>query len=223
MKPSQAGSVLAVLHNPEIEAQAEMVASQLNLAESSQRAALARSDFGASERYLQEIQRLGAEKAEADRKREQLVLRAPFTGVIATPHIEQRLGEYLTEGEPLALLVDRQAMRARVLVRDWELEDVHQGAAVGLKLRSYPFQTFSGTIRQIMPAASSERPLAEPNKVERKGQELTNFFEVVMEFPNPNGELKEGMTGTARIYGKRYPVALRALRAGWRWARGLIW
>ena len=218
-----AGSVLAVLHNPEIEAQVEMVASQLNLAESSHRAALARSDFGASERYLQEIRRLGAEKAEADRKREQLVLRAPFTGVIATPQIEQRVGEYLTEGEPLALLVDRQAMRARVLVRDWELEDVHQGAAVGLKLRSYPFQTFSGTIRQIMPAASSERPLAEPNKVERKGQELTNFFEVVMEFPNPNGGLKEGMTGTARIYGKRYPVAIRALRAGWRGVRSLIW
>jgi putative peptide zinc metalloprotease protein len=218
-----AGSVLAVLHNPEIEAQAEMVASQLNLAESSQRAALARSDFGASERYLQEIQRLGAEKAEADRKREQLVLRAPFTGVIATPQIEQRVGEYLTEGEPFALLVDRQAMRARVLVQDRELEDVHQGAAVSLKLRSYPFRTFSGTIRQIMPAASSERPLAEPNKVERKGQELTNFFEVVMEFPNPNGELKEGMTGTARISGQRYPVAVRALRGGWRWVRGLIW
>ena len=219
----QAGSVLAVLHNPEIEAQAEVAASQLDLAENSHRAALARSDFSASERYLQEIQRLQTEKAEADRKHDQLVLRAPFAGVIATPQIEQRVGEYLTEGDTLALLVDRQAMRARVLVRDMELEDVHQGAAVGLKLRSYPFQTFSGTIRQIMPAASSERPLAEPNKVERKGQELTNFFEVVMEFPNPNGELKEGMTGTARIYGKRYPVAVRALRTGWRWARSLIW
>jgi putative peptide zinc metalloprotease protein len=219
----QAGSVLAVLHNPDIEAQAEVVASQLSLAESCQRAALARSDFTASDRYRQEIRRLGAEKAEADRKREQLVLRAPFMGVIATPQIEQRVGEYLNEGEPLALLVDRQVMRARVLVRDWELEDVHQGAAVALKLRSYPFQTFSGTIRQIMPAASSERPLAEPNKVERKGQELTNFFEVVMEFPNPKGELKEGMTGTARIYGKRYPAAVRALRGGWRWGRSLVW
>jgi putative peptide zinc metalloprotease protein len=218
-----AGSVLAVLHNPELEAQAEVLASQLNLAENSQRAALARSDFGASERYRQEIQRLESEKAEADRKREQLVLRAPFTGIIATPQIEQRVGEYLAEGEPLVLLVDRQAMRARVLVRDWELEDVHQGSGVALKLRSYPFATFSGTIRQVMPAASSERPLAEPHKVERKGQELTNFFEVVMEFPNPNGELKEGMTGTARIFGKRYPLAVRVLRAGWRWARSLIW
>jgi len=222
-EPVQAGAVLAILHNPEVEAQAEVVASQLNLAESYQRAALARSDFGASERYRQEIQRLESEKAEANQRRERLILRAPFAGVIATPQIEQRIGEYLAEGEPLALLVDRQAMRARVLVRDRELEDVRQGAPVGLKLRSYPFATFSGTIRQIMPAASSERPLAEPNKVERRGQELTNFFEVVMEFPNSDGKLKEGMTGTARIYGKRYPLGLRALRAGWRWARSLIW
>jgi len=44
-----------------------------------------------------------------------------------------------------------------------------------------------------------------------------------MEFPNPNGGLKEGMTGTARIYGKRYPVAIRALRAAWRGVRSLIW
>jgi multidrug efflux pump subunit AcrA (membrane-fusion protein) len=218
-----AGSVLAVLHNPEIEAQAKVLASQLRLAENSQRAALARSDFRASEEYGQEIQRLETEKAVVDRKREQLVLRAPFAGEIATPQVEQRVGEYLNEGEPLALLVDRQAMRARVLVRDWELEDVHQGAVVGLKLRSYPLQTFSGMVRQIMPAASPERPLAEPNKVERKGQELTNFFEVVLEFPNPKGELKDGMTGTARIHGRRYPVALRAVRAGWRWARGLVW
>jgi hypothetical protein len=43
-----------------------------------------------------------------------------------------------------------------------------------------------------------------------------------MEFPNPNGELKEGMTGTARIYGKRYPVAIRTLRAGWQGLRSLL-
>ena len=70
-----------------------MVASQSNLAESFQGAALARTDFSASEKYQQEIQRLGAERAEAGRKREQMVLQAPFTGVIATPHIEQRVGE----------------------------------------------------------------------------------------------------------------------------------
>ena len=218
-----AQSVLAALDNPDIEAQAKVLAARLGLAQNAQRAAQARSDFAASERYRQEIDRLEAEKAEAESKCAQLTLRAPFAGVVATPQVEQRVGEYLAAGEPFALLVNRQAMRARVLVRDRELEEVRAGAPVGLKLRSYPFTTFSGTISRIMPAASSERPLAEPGKVERKGQELTNFFEVVMEFPNPGGELKEGMTGTARISGSRYPLAWQAVRAGWRWAGSLIW
>jgi hypothetical protein len=52
---------------------------------------------------------------------------------------------------------------------------------------------------------------------------LANFFEVDMEFPNPDGALQEGMTGTARIYGKHYPVAWRFARAGYRWAHSLIW
>jgi hypothetical protein len=56
-----------------------------------------------------------------------------------------------------------------------------------------------------MPAASSERPLAEPNKIERKVPELTNSFEIVMEFPNPNGKLKDGMTGTGAFLREALP------------------
>jgi hypothetical protein len=74
-----------------------------------------------------------------------------------------------------------------------------------------------------MPAASTNRPITAPDKLERKGQELANFFEVDMEFPNPDGALREGMTGTARIYGKRYPLAWRFGRAGYRWIHSLIW
>jgi hypothetical protein len=59
--------------------------------------------------------------------------------------------------------------------------------------------------------------------MERKGQELANFFEVDMEFPNSDGALREGMTGTAKIYGKRYPVAWRFARAGYQWLHSLIW
>ncbi len=86
-----------------------------------------------------------------------------------------------------------------------------------------PFRTYSGTVRAIMPAASPLRPVSAPRKLERRGQELTNFFEVVMEFQNADGALQEGMTGTAKIYGKRYPLAWRAGREGWRWIRSIIW
>jgi hypothetical protein len=72
-------------------------------------------------------------------------------------------------------------------------------------------------------APGSRARIRAPPRAAAFKQGLTNFFAVVMEFPNPPGELKEGMTGTARIYGKRYPLDARALRAGRRWARSLIW
>ncbi|MBZ5564788.1 MAG: HlyD family efflux transporter periplasmic adaptor subunit [Acidobacteriia bacterium] len=218
-----AGKTLAVLHNADIETRVAVADSQLQMGEDSLRVAQASVDFATIAKYSQETRRLEAEKADANRKRDGLTLRAPFDGVVATPRVEQRVGEYLAEGAPLATLVDRHAMRAHILVRDWELEDVRPGARVALKLESYPFQTFPGVVRQIMPAASSRRPVSEPQKIERHGQELTNFFEVEMEFPNPQGQLREGMTGAARIYGKRYPLAWRALRAGYRWIHSQIW
>src|SRR3989344_5596540 len=158
-----------------------------------------------------------------------LALRAPLAGVVATPRLELRVGDYLAEGDEFAVLADRRTLRARVLVRDWALEDVllktrdDDGAAVKLKLRPYPFRTFSGRVQQVMPAAAADRPVAEPHKIERKGQELTNYFAVIMEFPNPEGVLREGLTGQGKIYGQCRPLVWRGGPRGWRGVRSQVW
>jgi putative peptide zinc metalloprotease protein len=217
------GLVLAKLANPDIESRAAAAAAELQKAQGALRDAQSRNDFAGMSKPLQDSRRLQAEKTEAEWKLQQLELRAPFAGVVTTPRIEQRSGEYLNEGDAFALLVDRSVMRARVLVRDWELEDVREGAAVDLQLNARPYRTYAGQVKAIMPAASSLRPVSALQKVERKGQELTNFFEVTMEFANPDGALQEGMTGTAKIYGPRRPLAWQAGREAWRWMRSLVW
>ena len=217
------GAVVAVLHNPDIEAQSKIAGYQLRQAAAALRAAEARLDSGQTAVYSQQVQRLEFDQKQANWKLDQLTLRAPFAGVIATRQVEQRVGSYLQEGDQLAFFVDRRAMRARVLVRDRDLEDAQAGGRVDLKVQSFPFRTFRGQIEQVMPAASLNRPLSAPEKLERNGQELANFFEVDMEFPNPDGALWEGMTGTARIYGRRYPLAWRFGRASYRWIHSLIW
>lgn len=219
----EAGAVLAVLHNPEIGAHATMAERELQLAERSLFAAQARGDLGEMKKYTHERQRLQAEREEAAAKLTGLTLRAPISGVVTTPQVEQRVGEYLAEGKEFAVLADRRTMRARVLVWDRELGDVFEGARVKLNLLAYPFRTFSGRVERIMPAAASDRPVSNPQKLERRGQELANYFAVVLEFPNPEGVLQEGMTGTAKIYGRRYPLAWRAARSAWRQLRSQLW
>jgi len=119
--------------------------------------------------------------------------------------------------------VDRSNMKARILVRDWELEDVKDGATVKVKVAPFPFRTYSGSVEKIMPAAALDHPVAQTEELQRLGQKLTNYFAVEMEFPNADGSLREGMTGTARIAGKSSPLAWQFCRATWRWAKSQIW
>ena len=219
----EAGAVLAVLTNPELETQAATLERERALAERGWLAARAANDLGEAQKHQQETQRLTVALEEARRRRDALVLRAPIGGTVTTPLVEQRVGEYLAAGDEFAAVADRRRMRARILVRDWELEDVAEGARVKLNVRAYPLRSFSGTVREILPAAAPDHPIAEPVVAERKGQQVTNHFAVVLEIPNDDGSLREGMTGTAKILGSKYPTGWRMVRSGWRLLRSQVW
>jgi putative peptide zinc metalloprotease protein len=218
-----AGATLAVLRNPLVETRAALLEKELESAERELLAARSRSDFARLTAAAAKRDALSAQLGETQRELDGLTLRAPIAGVSTTPRVEQRAGEYLKPGGRLDAIVDRRTMRARILVRDWELQEVAEGAPVKMNLRAYPLRTFEGRVDRILPAAAADRPVAEPAKFERRGQELTNFFAVVLEFSNDDGALREGMTGTAKIYGAKHPLGWRLARGGWRWARSLIW
>ncbi len=218
-----AGAVLAVLRNPEVVARQRVAGPKRGMAELSLAAARAQGNLGEVQQYVYAVDSLTTEQQVASRRAASLTLRAPFAGVIATPRVEQRSGEFLAEGDTLALLVDRAQMRARILVRDWELEHISPGAEARLQVSAWSLRTFSGVVREILPAAALDRPLSDPQKMERRGQELTNFFAVALDFPNPDGVLVEGMTGTAKVYGPRAPLAWQAGKGLLRWVSSHVW
>jgi HlyD family secretion protein len=152
-----------------------------------------------------------------------LQIRPQFDGIIKTPELDQKAGKFLNAGEEFCEVVDHTQVKARILVSDTELERVAVGAPVSIKVHSFPYRTFTGRVGQILPAAAKDRPVARPQKELKLGQELTNYFAVVMEFPNPDGSLVEGMTGTAKMGGKRSPLGFQMGRAFWRWLRSQIW
>ncbi len=219
----EAGSVLAVLHNPELEARAAVLSHELENAEHSLSGAQAGNDRMAIAKAAQDAKRIDTALKEARAKLAALTLRSPISGIVTTPQIGQKVGSYVGEGDEFAVVADRRQMKARVLVRDLDLEDVRPGALVKLKVRANPFHTYSGYVEQIMPAAASDQPVIETQKIERYGQALTNYFAVTLELPNSNGELREGMTGTAKIFGKRTPLIYGASRGIWRWLSSQIW
>ncbi|MGH9863314.1 MAG: efflux RND transporter periplasmic adaptor subunit [Candidatus Acidiferrales bacterium] len=219
----EAGEVVAVLHNLEIEARGNILERQRQLAELRLRAARSRGDVQASHQYEQERQGLQVEWSETQRQRDALQLRSPLAGVVTTPQVEQRRGAYLKPGELFAVVAARDRMRARVLVRDSELEEVRLGADARLRLRAYPLHSFRGRVEQILPAAAADQPVDVPALKGRDGLKPYNYMAVALEIPNPERRLVEGMTGTAKIYGPRYPWGWRLLRGAWRWLRSNVW
>jgi len=219
----EAGQILAILENPEITADKEVAEKQLALANAQVRTAQERPQMKDAATAVRERTRLRQELAIAQKNEDWLKIRAPYVGVVKTRNLEQRVGEFLYAGEEFCQVVDRATMRARVLVRDSELNYVRTGAPARMKVLPFPFRTYRGTVDQILPAAATDQPVAHPQKLERLGQQLTNYFAVVVDFPNPDGSLREGMTGTAKISAGNSSMAWKAGREAWRWIRSQVW
>lgn len=218
-----AGDVLVILENPELEAAAQSAQNNLALADAAIRLAAQSGNSAELSKATGEAQRLEKDLAVELQRTAGLTVRSPIDGVVASPDIDQRSGEYVDAGSDLTSIVNRQAMRARILVRDWDFADVHGQATAQLKVSAYPYRTFRGQVERIMPAAAAETPVAADAKIVRYGRELTNYFAVVLDFPNQDGSLIEGMTGTAKISGNYRPAAWQAARSGCHWLRTQIW
>jgi putative peptide zinc metalloprotease protein len=217
------GQILAELDNPALKASVTIAAEQFALAQARLRAAEAAANPSAIAAASQETKKLEEDLQVARQKSSQLEIRAPIDGIVTTPELPETVGMYLKEGQAFCHISERSEMRARILVRDWELEDVHIAAPISLKVDAYPMRTFSGRVERILPAAASELPVSNPVKLVRNGQELTNYMTVTADFPNPGGSLREGMTGTAKIFGAPRPLAWQWGRETWRWVRSQIW
>jgi putative peptide zinc metalloprotease protein len=218
-----AGELLAVLQNPEIEADARVASAELTLANSDLRQNQDQPASGKSAQAAREGVRLQKELAVAAANLDALQIRAPFDGVITTPNVRERVGQFLAAGDEFCRLSDPRTMKARIFVSDRDLNDIRPGAVARVKVLPYAFRTYSGHVEQILPAAAADAPVSQTQKLMRLGQELTNRFAVVMVFPNPDGTLTSGMTGVAKITVKSRPLAWQVGRSAWHWLRSQIW
>lgn len=219
----QAGQLLAVLSDPALTTAEAVKAQELALADARVRRAQENPETRYPAAAVRERKRLQEEFVIAQRNASQLDIRAPHEGIVTTPNVDQKTGEYLQAGDEFCRVVDRRMMKARILVRDWNLSEVHAGARVGMKVLAFPYRTYPGRVEQILPAAATDQPVADSQHLQKLGQDLSNYFGVVVDFRNADGSLREGMTGTAKIDSGMSPIAWQAGRNAWRWVRSQVW
>jgi RND family efflux transporter MFP subunit len=148
-----------------------------------------------------------ARAALAEEKLERTRLRAPEAGFIMTPRLEERVGQLLPAGAEFAVLAGTSAVLVEVAVPEREASLLAAGQKVDVKVNSYPYRTFPGTVVHLGAAVREE------------GEERFVIAEARVE--NADGLLRPGMLGKAKVSTgtQRLLRALLRKPARWFWAR----
>lgn len=163
-----------------------------------ERARLAR--FAEEQRYLATL-------------RDKLTVTSSLAGVITTPQLKEKVGQFVKEGDLLCSVEEPAELLAEVALNEEQLTRVESGQPVRLKFRSFPFETFTGRVERVAPAAIEEPKPAPQGK-----------FSIYCHLDRDAPQLRSGMTGYARIGIGRQPVgrigadrALRLIRTEFWW------
>ena len=121
-----------------------------------------------------------------------------------TPRLSDLLGSHVAEGTELAEVADLANMQARMFMSEYDLHRLQLGAPARLMVDG-SVRKLRSEVASIAPRSSAiDAALVEPNKFQ--GLRAPNYYVVDMPIANPEGALKPGMVGTARVYGLRRSI-----------------
>jgi putative peptide zinc metalloprotease protein len=149
-----------------------------------------------------------------------LAVASPMDGRLLTTRAEDLVGKWVTAGTVLGTVGDTRQLTAVFPVSERFLTDLTVGAPVSVQLRGRPFQILRGTIVSIAPA-SQPAPSDAPPAL--RPSETPGRIVAVARFENPDGDLKPGLVGLAKIKGPRTSLLGEGFRILSRWFRAIAW
>jgi multidrug efflux pump subunit AcrA (membrane-fusion protein) len=108
--------------------------------------------------------------------------------LVATPRLHKRIGQLTDQGGLICVVEDPRSLTVEIAVDEQDVQGVASGQLIQLKARSLPVDCFEANVTRIAPCASGQ-----------PGQ-LQSRVVVYCSVENPDGRLKSGMTGYARIH-----------------------
>ncbi len=207
--PVAQGTILADVEDWEYRAALAGAEARYQTAVSEMNRALAASD--GTEAGIQRVQAdyWASEVVRARERLDRTHLRAPIAGVVATPHVEHFVGRRLEPGDSFAELVDASRATVDVTISEHDVALLESGRAASVKLFGYPTRTFRGEVEVISPRG-------EP-------VEDQHFFYARVAVPNPEGLIRSGMQGRAKVSVGWRPAGYVFFRRPAMWAWSKLW
>jgi multidrug efflux pump subunit AcrA (membrane-fusion protein) len=198
-RPVEAGAILATLRNLPLQSDFEYAKSSVALA--SQRAAAASLQYAALGSALKEQERSGAHLQQTAARDAALAIRSPIDGTVITPRVQDLVGSYMSEGQHMITVADLSSLRARIYVSEYDLYRMRTSVRARIQVQGQ-FRTWPAKVT-AMGARPVELDANLSGQANLKGMSPPHFYLVDLLIGNHDGRLKPGMTGVARIYGRR--------------------
>lgn len=183
--PVTVGTILAQMDDTA--ARSRLAAAQAKLAEAQSAMSRALSTNDVTTAGVQRIYTdyWTSEVQLARQQVEHAKIKAPISGVVTTPHIEDSVGKHLAASDTFAEISDVSTAQVDVAIEESDAALLQSGEKSSVKLLAYPSRTFSGTVYIVSPRA------------ETSGDGRVVYARV--DVPNEDGSLKPGMQGRAKV------------------------
>lgn len=205
----RAGDVLADLEDWDYRTALAAAQAKFAIAESEADRALSVNDGSMAGMQRAQVDFWNAEVERARQRLEKTQLRAPFDGWVTTPHIEDFAGRRLSAGDSFAEVVDSSLAKVDIAIDDSDVLLVWQGSQSLVKLDSLPTRTFRGAVAIVSPKSTVEGD--------------KRYFYARVALPNPDGLLRPGMQGRAKISVGWHPVGYILFRRPALWIYARLW
>jgi RND family efflux transporter MFP subunit len=136
-------------------------------------------------------------------------LAAPFSGLVVSGDLSQRLGSAVEKGEALFEITPLDAYRVILEVDERRIADARVGQKGILVLSSLPEQEFRFTVTKVTPLATAE--------------EGRNYFRVEAALETVDQKLRPGMEGVGKIYVDRRKLISIWTRDMLEWVELTLW
>jgi RND family efflux transporter MFP subunit len=202
------GTTLARMDERELRWELAQVEADCARAEKERDAARAAHRTSAAQLAELDMQRLAVQQRLLQHRLEHLAIRSPIDGVVVAGDLEKAEGAPLTIGQSLFEVAPLDRMLCELSIPEEDVGRINTGMAVRVSLDARAGDAVTGEIRRIHPRA------------ELRGS--TSVFVAEVELDNPDGQLRPGMNGAARVLAGRRSVAWLVFHKPWARARRLL-
>jgi RND family efflux transporter MFP subunit len=151
-------------------------------------------------------------KAELGRAQERLdhtAIRAPFAGVVTTPHVENAVGRRLIQGDTLAEIIETTHVMVDVAVPEDDAILLKRGESASIKLESFPLRTLQGEVTVVSPEGHAESD--------------HRVFVARVDLANKDGTIRPGMQGLGKVSVGWRPAGYVFFRGSAMWIWSKLW